>query len=347
MNPDILMVFADTAVEWNCSEWRIRSPSYGLRRLGATVDEMWLNDWSQSHRDKTLMDRVAKADVVLLQRNCFGGALDALRYWRGRGKPVYIDLDDAYNMLPQTVSAHRFWTLNAHSFKPPPLDQLREGLRLSNGLTSPSKLILEDWEAPAKVWLPNFVRAEWYRDVERRPHEGIIIGWGGSMSHYDSMRYSGAVAALTEICRKYPYVRLAMCGNDRNPYEMLTEIPAQQKLWQPGVPQHEWPNVVAQFDIGLAPLFGEYDRRRSWLKVVEYACAGVPCIVSKSDPYVELSEWCFAQVEDGPEPWFAALDTAISSVAQAKAVAYKRRVAAVLEFSIESKAGVWLEGLTP
>lgn len=343
----IVFVFADTSVEWNCSQWRCTNPAYGLRRIGVDVDLMWQDDWAASPRDAKQRERVQRADVVLLQRNCFGGNLEALKFWRGLGKPVWIDLDDAYQMLPECNSAHKFWQENARGLRPPPLDQLREGLKLATGLTSPSKVILADWESPQKRWLPNFVRGEWYAGVKRRPHEGIIIGWGASMSHHDSYRYSGVVDALRTACERDKRVRVVVCSNDRRPFEMLDGISERQRFYQTGVPPEDWPQFLAQFDLGIAPLYGEYDRRRSWLKAVEYACGGVPAIVSDSDSYQEpaVKGWPLSLVGDGPGAWTTALDSALSQLAEAQDVATRRLFEACMTFSIESQAGVWLKGL--
>jgi hypothetical protein len=338
----IAFVFADTPTEWNCSQWRVVNPAWGLRRIGIETDEVWIADWGISHLNKDQRKRVEGADVVLLQRNAFEGALDALKFWRERDKPVWIDLDDAYQMLPETNNAKRFWHDNAMRFNRNPLEQLREGLSIATGLTSPNKLILEDWQSPRKLWLPNYVRGEWYANVKRQEHDGIIIGWGASMSHYDSYRYSGVAVALSELCRRRADVRVVVCSNDRTPYEMLDCSPTQ-KMYQSGVPYTEWPQFVALFDLGIAPLYGEYDKRRSWLKVIEYACAGVPCIVSDSPAYADCREWPLAMV--GPGAWATALDSALSQLQEAKNIAWGKRFEAALQFSIESQAGVWAKGL--
>ncbi len=164
----LLFVVADLPHEWNCSQWRIVNPAWGLRRIGVTVDEMWINDWAQSPTVREPRDRVNKADAILFQRNAFEGNLEAIKFWRSMGKPVYIDLDDAYQALPDTVNAKKFWEGNSQNYRRGPLEQLREGLALASGLTSPSKVILDDWTAPTKHWLPNYVRGEWYRDLDER-----------------------------------------------------------------------------------------------------------------------------------------------------------------------------------
>jgi len=321
------------------------NPAYGLRRIGIEADEMRIEEWAVSHRGGDLAKRVAKADIVFLQRNAFGPNLEALRHWRDVGKPVYVDLDDAYQLLPKTNHAHAFWLENSAKLKPPPLEQLREALSISSGLTSPSKVILEDWQAPKKLWLPNYVRGEWYIDVERRPREHIVIGWGGSMSHQDSFRYSGFVDGVTGLCRRDRRVRVCVSGNDRGNYEMFLHLPSQQRMYVPGVKPEEWPAILAQFDLGVAPLYSEYDRRRSWLKVAEYACAGVPCIVTDSDPYQGLDHWCI-RIANGADAWEKALSEVVARLLELQATACKRRVEAILQFGIESNAGRWLEGLT-
>lgn len=339
------MVYADSVQEMNCSVWRVFTPAYGLRRIGIQTDEMWIADWSRSHTDRDARLRVEDADAVFLQRNAFESALDALKYWRERDKPVWIDLDDAYQLLPETNNAKRFWHDNGPRFKRNPLEQLREGLTIATGLTSPNKVILDDWQSPRKLWLPNYVRGEWYAKCKPVPHEGVIIGWGASMSHLDSYRYSGIAAALSDLCRRRRDVRVIVCSNDRGPYEML-DCPPTQKMYQTGVPYTEWPAFVGRFDLGVAPLYGEYDRRRSWLKVAEYSSAGVPCLVSDSDPYREVADWTLGLVADGAGAWTTALDSALSQLAQAQEVAQRRRYEAALAFSIEAQAGVWLRGLT-
>ncbi len=341
----LLIVWADTPREMNCSVWRCFTPAYGLQRIGVDVDLMWQDDWAISPRDAKQRERVQRADIVFFQRNVFEANLEALKFWRALGKLVWIDLDDAYQMLPEANAAHKFWQENAHRLKVPPLDQLREGLKLATGLTSPSKVILADWESPQKRWLPNFVRGEWYAGVKRRPHEGTLIGWGASMSHHDSYRYSGVVEALRSACARCSDVRVVVCSNDRQPYEMLEGIPERQKFYQAGVPAEDWPQFVAQFDLGIAPLYGEYDRRRSWLKATEYAAAGVPSIVADLSAYEDCKTWPLSLVGNGLDAWATALDSALAQLAEAKVIAERRRFEACMTFSIEANAGAWLKGL--
>lgn len=55
-----------------------------------------------------------------------------------------------------------------------------------------------------------------------------------------------------------------------------------------------WPKVVRQYDIGLGIISGNYDLRRSNLKVYENALSGNPW-VAESVPFEGLSRWNLRQ----------------------------------------------------
>jgi len=188
-----------------------------------------------------------------------------------------------------------------------PLEGLKIGVQLVDALTSPSKVICRDWgELNTGVWVPNFPQGKWYEDLPGKPEElddRVVIGWGGSVSHYDSFWFSGVRQALESLCARRPEVLFKFCGNDGRVYFQLP-VGVRQKAWQQGVPPPDWPKVVSTFDIGLAPLdlTGPYDARRSWIKGVEYMLARVPWVGSDGPPYEDLREWGHL-TENTPEAW--------------------------------------------
>ncbi len=67
---------------------------------------------------------------------------------------------------------------------------------------------------------------------------------------------------------------------------VLDSFPKGMTLkWTDWLPHTIWPKEVSSFTIGIAPLFGEYDKYRSNLKIVEYGICNVPWVASFSDPY--------------------------------------------------------------
>lgn len=239
-----------------------------------------------------------QADHVRVQRNVINEkVLDAIQYFQGLNKVVTIDLDDAYHILPWSNPAHAFWIENKHALDPAPLAILERGLRLSDGLTAPNRLLLQDWSyATHGYYLPNYADHDfWPEEMPTRAEQKaklnfsnrVVIGWGGSVSHYDSWWGTEIREAAYDIAKKFPQVVFMICGNDPRIYEAL-EVPRDNKYLQPGVDPKLWPTVVKTFDIGLAPLHGIYDQHRSWIKALEYGLAGVPWLGTQGEPYRDL-----------------------------------------------------------
>lgn len=276
-----------------------------------------------------VQDMIIPADVITFQRNLLHPVLfDAIKYFQGLGKPVVVDLDDAYQMLPWSNPARNFW--HNSEFGTPEgtkeiggaFKMLEEGLRLSNGLISPNRLLLKDFEYVAgnTYYLQNYAEPEWWSNLPEREtiksQKGlagrIVIGWGGSVSHYDSFWGSGIREAAERIARRHPEVVFMICGNDHRIFEQLP-VSRTQKFLQPGVQPQDWPKVVAGFDIGVAPLAQPYDQRRSWIKGIEYLLGGVPWIGTTGEPYRDIAH-LGTLVPNGVDAWEDALEAKVTNL---------------------------------
>lgn len=305
----VAYIYADSPREWNCSEWRCLIPSNALNAAGHRANLFWIDDFASYWRGG-LHDRLMEYDLIIVQRNLvFHEIHMACDYFRALGKPVVCDLDDAYNILPWSNPAHAYWIRNVPGIEPPPLEMLEEGLRNHvDALTSPSKVILEDWSHLTKgYWLPNYACGKWYKNLERRPKHDrrILLGWGGSVSHLDSWEFSGALQGVIAVMKRYPNVYFLLCGNDERlaPRFVAAGMPEERLIRQWGVPPQWWPQIIAKMDIGLAPLAQDYDRRRSWIKGIEYLLAGVPWIYTAYEPYEPLAGTGEAVQSNTAEEW--------------------------------------------
>ncbi len=291
----IVYVYADNLQEWNCSEWRCAVPARAINRAGRHSAEMLsINDFSLTTPQAQSI--CSSADIIVVQRNLFGSVLSAVQHWKARDKILVADFDDAYNLMPSSNGSYRFWhdgivnraDGSQDKLDPAPLTQFKWGLRLVHAATVPSKRLADDWHNYAEMYyLPNYIDLEKYQNVRRESHKGIIIGWGGSVSHLQSFMGSGVMTALQQVCRTRPQVKVMVCGNDKRVFDALP-IPEEQKILQPWVPYNEWANVLAKFDIGLAPLHGTFDERRSWIKVLEYMVMKIPWVASEGPAYQDL-----------------------------------------------------------
>lgn len=329
---NICTIFADGESEWNCSQWRALSPADVLNRSGKHTAKLVYIQSFADYSNPAVQDLVGSAQVIVVQRNLIDRSIiDAIDYWRGLRRAVVADLDDDYPSLPHSNPAHEFWIKNAQKLSESPVALLTEGLRHCDGLTSPSKVILDDWkDVVPGYWVPNYAQGNWYLNVQpQKLQPGVVtIGWGGSVSHYDSWIFSGIKEALEQVCKERTQVRIKICGNDPRLANLLN-IPKEQLVLQTGVSPQQWPHIVKTFDIGIAPLdmregYKSYDNHRSWIKAMEYLICGVPWIASKSNVYAELAEHG-AVVENTPEQWHDALIKAIDNIEFLKRDAKRKR----------------------
>lgn len=305
----VVYVYADTPLEWNCSEWRCAVPARAVNRTTRhSAALLSLKDFALN----TPQARAAcePADVIAVQRNLYGPVLSAILHWKARDKVVIADFDDAYDLTPATNPSYPFWFKGtvvqadgaAQTIDPIPLTQFKWGLRLAHAATVPSKRLADDWQAYTPVhYLPNYIDLEKYQDILPERHDGVWIGWGGSVSHLQSFTGSGILAALKRVCRARPQVKVLIHGSDQRIFDQLP-LPPQQKLLHPWVPYAEWPRQLAKFDIGLAPLYGAYDERRSWIKVLEYMVMKIPWIASDGPAYADLRPYGWL-VKNTPSAW--------------------------------------------
>lgn len=383
----VIYLYSDDETGWNCSHWRCHLLSNAIeaaheenpKRFPHRAQMFFMPtavDWD----NPTVQSKIGTGDIIVCQRNVIDQKVwDMMDYWRALGKIVVTDLDDHYPNIPASNPAFAYWIENALEMDPIPVERLKKGLEHSDALISPSHVILKDWEAtvPGYFW-PNYPARLDYEKLPRRlpgdpdirygykmrddkpdfvmeelPNTAgnVYIGWGGSLSHVDSFKYSGVVEALARLLAERPNVYLKFCGHDERLKFLWEKLPKGKLIRQDGVDPKHWPHVVASFDIGIAPMdmrevltnTGKenpgysYDERRSWLKLVEYLCAGVPFVATDCAPYKELGRFG-KLVANTPDAWYAALANRLDGLGYFYAEAMKNREYALKKLTVEASA---------
>src|SRR5512136_2298499 len=138
----IIFLYADSANEWNCSQWRALTPSDAINaeheagRTDLTAQCFHLPsavDWHNPQIQRVL----GLGDVLIFQRNIIAPEVwEAMDYWRALGKVVAVDLDDHYPGLIPSISAFDYWIKNVAGLPQHPVEALEEGLRHADALLS-------------------------------------------------------------------------------------------------------------------------------------------------------------------------------------------------------------------
>ena len=325
---NVLYVFADTEHEMNCSKWNCMTPAKAINKLdGHSASLIHVNEWVQGGENAQKLSN--EADIIVVERNYFGDTLTAIQYWKVRGKSVMGIFDDGYQIMHPMNPSYRFWNYGEIRGKdkdgnervvnmtPVPLEQFKWGLKMLKGIQVPSVNLAKDWLTHTDTYfVHNFLDWDKYDGVEPMyPHgeDEILIGWHGSLSHYSSFVESGVLEALRKLCKKYPQVKVLVGGDKRN----FDNLEVKNKVFQPYVPEEVFTSLIKSFDIGLAPLSGEYDKRRSWIKVLEYMALQVPWVATNYITYDELKDFGIV-TSNGYVNWVEALSYAINNIAELK-----------------------------
>ena len=381
----LIYLYADSANEWNCSQWRALSPSdcinaeHAAGRTTMTA-KLFYMPTALNWRHPEVTRQVGTGDVLIFQRNIIlPDVWEAMDYWRALGKAVIIDLDDHYPGLPPSNPAFPYWIVNKVGLNPEPIAALTEGMRHADALTSPSKVILRDWEhiIPG-YWLPNWTRRVWFDGLDQKPigasdlklfydetekppqlksqvqpdTDGtLVIGWGGSISHVDSWLFSGIIEALDRVFDKHKNARLKFCGYEQR-LDFVLNRWGDKVIRQSGVKPEHWPMVLSTFDIGVAPLetlpLDPPWREGATLASYDERRSWLKAVeyTTAGVPWIASKSLTYSDLahmgriaDNTPDAWFVALDDMIQSLAAHKKIAWERRTWAMKKLTLEGNIG--------
>ncbi len=197
----------------------------------------------------------------------------------------------------------------------PSLKQFEWGLKMVKGIQVPSRILADDWKHINDVYhINNYIDQRKYENVTPlypKNDEEIVIGWHGSLSHSASFEQSSVLEALKNIAEKRSNVIIYLGGDKRN-YEAL-DLPEDKKRFHQYVPEEAWPKLLKTMDIAIAPLATKYDKRRSWVKVLEYMALEIPWIASDFPPYQDLRKYGIL-IDNTTEAWENALEEMVDNL---------------------------------
>lgn len=365
-----MRVTVHPAGEDACGLYRMVEPARVLADQGADVDCTRTLTWRFSRTDDDrpyrLVDEV-DADVVVFQRPLARVKFDMIRCLQAAGVAVVVELDDDFgNVHPRNAAwaaAHPEWMTPAEAaergvttserltrgdhqwVRTPGVVSwssnvwLRKACQVADLVTVTTPALAERYAPHGRVAvLPNLVPAR-YLDVTAAPHDGTVVGWGGSVNtHPDDLESTGGgiAQAVDDTGARFHVVgtgvgvRKALGLDDEPTATGWVELA-------------DWPHALAGLDVGIVPLAANrFDEAKSALKMMEYAAVGVPSVVSPTPDNVRMYKLGIGLLATSPDEWRKQVRRLIENTDERVSMAEEGR-AIMADHTYEGHAGRWFD----
>ncbi len=257
--------------------YRTVVPGVGM----AYWDGVYVVNLVSMHR---LCHRVMRdADILVLNNICDADLLPVIRGRKERGKLTIFEIADDIEAPPKASPASGFYQqsnnllllkrlahyCDALQFGTPML-QSKYGYLNSRTRVFPNQMLVEPLERPD------------------RTGEKVLVGWGGSISHYrDMARVSNHLVRW--IVSRDDVDLCLMCSDEI--WGLFENLPAGRKRRFPVGSINDYYRFVSHLDIGLAPMEDTpFNRSRADIKALEYAAHGAVPVVQAIGQYLRCIE---------------------------------------------------------
>jgi glycosyltransferase involved in cell wall biosynthesis len=185
----------------------------------------------------------------------------------------------------------------------------------------------------------NYVASEFIEQAarERARDERLVVGWIAAGEHMHDVNELGLRDTLRALLDAHEQLEIRSVGVDlgldRERYRYLGYVPFR-----------ELAQLVAGFDVGIAPIVDEpFNRARSNIKLKEYGILGIPWLASPIGPYRDFGEREGGRLvpDDG---WYDALARIAERPRERRKLA-KRALKWARTQTIERNAERWVEAV--
>lgn len=293
----MITIRAFPADQSGCGFYRIIEPARVVADQSPLEVQVVSNDGDERALEVTLQGRLGQervikvadpgCDVVILQRPAHRHLVEVIPLLQAHGVTVIAEFDDDFNTIdPRNVA----WA----AYEPTRSPQSNKvwaarAAELADLVTVSTDALARRYGAHGRVVvLPNYVPQSYLElDIGTRWWKGTTIGWAGNPdTHPGDLEVLGM--ALPELLSRRGDAWFHTIGTRRT-LDVLGLASGMQATAEDWTTLARYPERIAHFDIGLAPLEDTaFNRAKSWLKPLEYAAVGVPCIASPLAEYKKL-----------------------------------------------------------
>ena len=280
------------------------------------------------------------ADVIVFQRVSSSYIVDAIKLLRQHHVAVVVDMDDDMNAIDQRNPA---WTAlhpkSTGANAEYNWENARRACEAATFVTVSTDALLKRYAPHGRGMVLRNMIPELFTHMEHIDSD--VIGWAGALfSHPDDPQVVGP--AMGRLQREgYPFKIVGAPHGTKAAFQLDRDAETTGPL-----PVEQWPVEVGKLGIGIAPLNDtRFNEAKSWLKMLEYAALGVPCIGSPRAEYRRLHQLGVGLLATNPKQWYAHAKRLADSPHMREELALAGREA-VRALTIEGNAWRWYEAWT-
>jgi len=324
----------------------LQAAGHDIRLIHPKQAHRWLTGGLDSSGKLVTLTIPGDADVMVFQRITSARMVEGIQILRKNGIAVVVDIDDDLDAIepsnpawaalhPKTVGKFAEYSWRTAS----------SACREATWVTVSTDALLERYARPARLdegrrgtVLRNAV-PEIFLDRERFPRQDSdVIGWPGALAtHPHDPAATGP--ALGRLQRDGFQVRIVgYPEGTRRAFQLDHEPEATGPTTV-----DEWPVALNQLGVGIAPLAStRFNVAKSWLKPMELAALGVPCVFTPTPEYLRIHKLGVGEIARNPTEWYARCVELLRSEERRTELSERGR-AAVAELTLQAQAWRWWE----
>lgn len=287
----------------NSSRWLCHWPVEHLKERGYDVELVRLPTAA------AIMGAMAPYDVIVTELPM---SLEvqgrAVAGWIKQGKVVIAIFDDAYHVLPDESGVWGKRSLARSTERGRTVDvvgtavfKLEMVCQVCDAVVVPTQSLSEHWGLIAQnvFVVPNRMPNRYMKRLWEYKGEVPIVGYGGSSYHSVALPETGVVETLAMLAGHGIKVQIVGLLDI---VRKINTMGGDAEFIEWCASYDDWRDTISKWTLGLAPLHGEYDSYRSWIKVLEYASLGIPWVATADYPYEDCRGGIM--VENTQALWF-------------------------------------------
>ena len=226
------------------------------------------------------LESLSEFDAIIAHRpHCDPRLLEGLAACAAARIPVLLDLDLNFEEMPLNHPGYPAMGLGTLARS----KAYAAGLALAEKICVPNQALGDSFESagyPVHVIPDGWSQRNALWDKPAPPRHTLNLGWLGSPGQMEDIALIRRIVA--RLLHEFPHIRLVLSGDVRV-YHVFDSLPESRRLFLPPVSCEDYPYLLGQVDIFLAPLRNiPFNRAISDRWLVEAGVRRIPWVASHS-----------------------------------------------------------------